>query len=155
MAAENGLVVEARAVLDEIGLADRAATAVTALAHGEQRALEVGLALATRPKLLLLDEPMAGTGPEESQRMIALIRRVRSATTILLIEHDVDAVFRLADRVSVMVDGRLIASGPPGWSGVTPRWSGPISGTSRGNRHWARPVRGNVAGVRAADAAKR
>ena len=113
VAAENGLVVEARAVLDEIGLADRAATAVTALAHGEQRALEVGLALATRPKLLLLDEPMAGTGPEESQRMMALIRRVRSATTILLIEHDVDAVFRLADRVSVMVDGRLIASGPP------------------------------------------
>jgi branched-chain amino acid transport system ATP-binding protein len=83
------------------------------LAHGEQRALEVGLALATRPRLLLLDEPMAGTGPEESARMVALIERVRRKATILLVEHDVDAVFRLADRVSVLVNGRVIASGDP------------------------------------------
>src|SRR5439155_112218 len=83
------------------------------LAHGEQRALEVGLALATRPKLVLLDEPLAGMGPEEAQRMIALIDRVRSRVTVLLVEHDMDAVFRLANRISVLVNGRLIASGAP------------------------------------------
>ena len=79
----------------------------------EQRALEVGLALATRPKLLLLDEPMAGMGPEESARMIELIGRVRAAVTVLLVEHDMDAVFRLADRITVLVSGRVIASGAP------------------------------------------
>jgi branched-chain amino acid transport system ATP-binding protein len=73
----------------------------------------VGLALATRPRLLLLDEPMAGMGPEESQRMIALVERLRAQVTILLVEHDMDAVFRLASRVSVLVNGRLIASGAP------------------------------------------
>jgi branched-chain amino acid transport system ATP-binding protein len=83
------------------------------LSHGEQRALEVGLALATRPKLVLLDEPMAGMGPEESQHMIALINRIRTQVTVLLVEHDMDAVFRLADRISVMVNGRLIASDSP------------------------------------------
>jgi branched-chain amino acid transport system ATP-binding protein len=83
------------------------------LAHGEQRALEVGLALATRPKLVLLDEPMAGMGPEESQRMIGLIQRIRASVTVLLVEHDMDAVFRLADRISVLVTGRVIASGAP------------------------------------------
>ena len=99
--------------LEEIGLGARAATRADQLAHGEQRALEVGLALATRPELLLLDEPLAGTGPEESERMVALIERLRRRTTILLVEHDVGAVFRLADRVSVMVNGRVIASGAP------------------------------------------
>ena len=83
------------------------------LAHGEQRSLEVGLALATRPKLVLLDEPMAGMGPEESKRMIELIGRIRARLTVLLVEHDMDAVFRLADRISVMVNGRLIATGAP------------------------------------------
>jgi len=83
------------------------------LAHGEQRALEVGLALATRPKLVLLDEPMAGMGPEESQRVIALIERIRARVTVLLVEHDMDAVFRLAERISVLVSGRVIASGAP------------------------------------------
>jgi branched-chain amino acid transport system ATP-binding protein len=83
------------------------------LAHGEQRALEVGLALATRPKLVLLDEPMAGMGPEESQRMIALIGRIRAGVTVLLVEHDMDAVFRLADRITVLVNGRVIATGKP------------------------------------------
>jgi branched-chain amino acid transport system ATP-binding protein len=71
------------------------------------------VALATRPQLLLLDEPMAGTGPEDSARMVALIGRVRERAAILLVEHDVDAVFRLADRVSVLVNGRVIASGEP------------------------------------------
>jgi len=83
------------------------------LSHGEQRALEVGLALATRPKLVLLDEPMAGMGPEESRRMIELISRIRTEVTVLLVEHDMDAVFRLADRISVMVNGRLVATGAP------------------------------------------
>jgi branched-chain amino acid transport system ATP-binding protein len=110
---ETALFDEARALLDEVGLSARAATPASMLSHGEQRALEVGLALATRPRLLLLDEPMAGTGPEESERMVALIERVRRRTTILLVEHDVDAVFRLADRVSVLVNGRVIASGEP------------------------------------------
>ena len=110
---ERALFDEARALLEEVGLAGRADTPAAVLAHGEQRALEVGLALATRPRLLLLDEPMAGTGPEESARMVALIERVRRKATILLVEHDVDAVFRLADRVSVLVNGRVIASGDP------------------------------------------
>ena len=100
-------------VLDEIGLADKADARVDALSHGEQRALEVGLAIAGQPRLVLLDEPMAGMGHDESQRMEALIARMRRHTTVLLIEHDVDAVFRLADRVSVLVSGQIIASGAP------------------------------------------
>ena len=100
-------------VLAEIGLADRATASIDALSHGEQRALEVGLAVASRPRLLLLDEPMAGMGHDESKRMEALIRRLRVHATVLLIEHDVDAVFRLADRVSVLVSGQIIASGAP------------------------------------------
>ena len=113
VARETALADEARAILEEVGLGHRAGTSAASLSHGEQRALEVGVALATRPRLLLLDEPMAGTGPEESERMVALIERVRAKTTILLVEHDVDAVFRLADRVSVLVNGRVIASGEP------------------------------------------
>ena len=100
-------------VLAEIDLADKATASIDALSHGEQRALEVGLALASRPRLLLLDEPMAGMGHDESTRMEALIQRLRARTTVLLIEHDVDAVFRLADRVSVLVSGQIIASGAP------------------------------------------
>jgi branched-chain amino acid transport system ATP-binding protein len=114
VARDRGLVERAQAVLAEVGLAGRAAARVEQLSHGEQRALEVGLALASRPRLVLLDEPMAGMGPEESQRMEALIDRLRRQTTVLLIEHDVDAVFRLADRVSVLVAGQIIASGAPG-----------------------------------------
>jgi branched-chain amino acid transport system ATP-binding protein len=113
VAAERALFEEARVILGEIGLADRADVVASTLAHGEQRALEVGLALATRPKLLLLDEPMAGMGPEESKRMIDLIEEVSARVTVLLVEHDMDAVFRLADRISVMVNGRLIATAAP------------------------------------------
>jgi branched-chain amino acid transport system ATP-binding protein len=83
------------------------------LAHGEQRQLEVAMALATRPRLLLLDEPMAGMGIEESQRMIALLASLKRRQTIILVEHDMDAVFRLADRISVLVYGRVIATGAP------------------------------------------
>jgi branched-chain amino acid transport system ATP-binding protein len=113
VASETALFDEARAIADEIGLGQKIDFLAAALAHGEQRALEVGLALATRPKLVLLDEPMAGMGPEESQRMIALIGRIRARVTVLLVEHDMDAVFRLADRLTVMVDGRVIATGRP------------------------------------------
>jgi branched-chain amino acid transport system ATP-binding protein len=110
---ETALFDEARAVAAEVGLSEKASSVAMQLSHGEQRALEVGLALATRPKLVLLDEPMAGMGPEESQHMIALIKRIRAQVTVLLVEHDMDAVFRLADHISVMVNGRLIASGAP------------------------------------------
>jgi branched-chain amino acid transport system ATP-binding protein len=113
LATERALFDEARAVIAEIGLAKREGALAGHLAHGEQRALEVGLALATRPKLVLLDEPMAGMGPEESERMIALIDGLRARVAVLLIEHDMDAVFRLADRISVLVGGRVIASGRP------------------------------------------
>ncbi len=110
---EKALFDEASLISKEIGLQDKLSSLAMTLAHGEQRALEVGLALATRPKLVLLDEPMAGMGPEESQRMIELIQRIRAQVTVLLVEHDMDAVFRLADRISVLVNGRVIASGAP------------------------------------------
>ena len=113
VAAESALFDEARAIAAEVDLTSKISYMGKELSHGEQRALEVGLALATRPKLVLLDEPMAGMGPEESQRMIALIKRIRAQVTVLLVEHDMDAVFRLADRISVMLNGRLIATGAP------------------------------------------
>jgi branched-chain amino acid transport system ATP-binding protein len=113
VAAEAALFEEAAGISRDIGLAERLQVRAGNLAHGEQRALEVGLALATRPKLVLLDEPMAGMGPEESQRMIALIGRIRAGVTVLLVEHDMDAVFRLADRITVLVNGRVIATGKP------------------------------------------
>jgi branched-chain amino acid transport system ATP-binding protein len=114
VAKETALFDEARGIASQVGLSGRENATASTLAHGEQRALEVGLALATRPKLVLLDEPMAGMGPEESNRMIALVGRIRSSVTVLLVEHDMDAVFRLADRISVMVNGRLIATDAPG-----------------------------------------
>ena len=110
---ETALFDEAFSISREIGLQGKTASMAATLAHGEQRALEVGLALATQPKLLLLDEPMAGMGPEESHNMIALIQRVRSRVALLLVEHDMDAVFRLADRISVQVAGRIIATDLP------------------------------------------
>ncbi|HWA37233.1 MAG TPA: ABC transporter ATP-binding protein [Burkholderiales bacterium] len=113
-AGEKPLFDEAASVAEEVGLKDRLNALASTLAHGEQRALEVGLALATKPRLVLLDEPMAGMGPEESNGMVALIERVRMHATVLLVEHDMDAVFRLADRISVLVSGRVIASGAPG-----------------------------------------
>ena len=110
---ETALFDEARTLAEQINLGNRVEGLAGNLAHGEQRALEVGLALATNPKLVLLDEPMAGMGPEESQRMIELIGRIRAKVTVLLVEHDMDAVFRLADRITVLVDGRVIATGRP------------------------------------------
>ena len=103
----------ARAQLPALNLQNHADATIDMLSHGQRRALEVGMAVAASPRLVLLDEPMAGMGPDESQRMEALIARLRDHTTLLLIEHDVDAVFRLADRVSVLVSGQIIASGAP------------------------------------------
>jgi len=100
-------------LLDRVGLADRADIVAGNLAHGEQRQLEIAMVLATGPKMLLLDEPMAGMGIEESQRMIALLGELKSDYTMLLIEHDMDAVFALADRITVLVYGRDIATGSP------------------------------------------
>jgi len=103
----------ARAILARVGIEARGDTRVADLAHGERRLLELALALAGDPALLLLDEPMAGAGPEETQHMIEIIGRLRGDVGILLIEHDMDAVFRLADRVTVLVEGAVIASGAP------------------------------------------
>jgi branched-chain amino acid transport system ATP-binding protein len=111
--AEQRLFDEARDFLEQVGLAERSAMVASQLAHGEQRALELAMALATRPRLLLLDEPMAGAGPDESARMVELIEHLARHVTILLVEHDMDAVFRLADRISVLVNGRLISTGTP------------------------------------------
>jgi branched-chain amino acid transport system ATP-binding protein len=110
---EKSLREPARAALARVGLAGRADVIVSNLSHGEHRQLEIAMALATRPRMLLLDEPMAGMGPEESARMVATLRELKRDYTILLIEHDMDAVFALADRITVMVYGRVIASGAP------------------------------------------
>lgn len=111
--AERSIVDEAASWLAEVGLAGRESVLAGSLAHGEQRQLELALALATKPRLLLLDEPMAGMGPEESERVVELIERLGRSVSILLVEHDMDAVFRLADRISVLVGGRLIFTGSP------------------------------------------
>ncbi|NCW17016.1 MAG: ABC transporter ATP-binding protein [Rhodobacteraceae bacterium] len=105
------LIAGARKILAPVGLDDRTDQLVGDLAHGERRMLELALALATAPQLLLLDEPMAGAGTEESQRMSEIIERLRGDVAILLIEHDMDAVFRLADRITVLVEGAVIAIG--------------------------------------------
>jgi branched-chain amino acid transport system ATP-binding protein len=103
----------ARAALARVGIAARADTLVSRLSHGEHRQLEIAMALATGPRMLLLDEPMAGMGPDESARMVALLRELKRELTILLIEHDMEAVFALADRITVLVYGRIIACGTP------------------------------------------
>jgi branched-chain amino acid transport system ATP-binding protein len=110
---EAALREPARAILEEVGLGPRADVLAANLAHGEQRQLEIAMALATKPRMLLLDEPMAGMGREDSERMVALLRRLKGRETILLIEHDMDVVFALADRITVLVYGRAIATGAP------------------------------------------
>jgi branched-chain amino acid transport system ATP-binding protein len=100
-------------ILGDVGLAARADVIAANLAHGEQRQLEIAMALATAPRLLLLDEPVAGMGTEESQRMVQFLGTLKGATTMILVEHDMDAVFSLADRISVLVYGRIIATGAP------------------------------------------
>ncbi len=112
--ADDAAYADAEAMLALTGLAAMADRVAGSLAHGEQRQLELALALAAKPRLLLLDEPMAGMGPDESARMVQLLAALKAQhLTLLLVEHDMDAVFRLADRVSVLVSGRVIASGTP------------------------------------------
>jgi branched-chain amino acid transport system ATP-binding protein len=103
----------ARAALERVGLGDRADWAAAALSHGEHRQLELAMALAGSPRMLLLDEPMAGLGPEESAAMVEMLRALKSELTILLVEHDMEAVFALADRITVLVYGRVIACDVP------------------------------------------
>ena len=102
----------AQAALGRVGLGERA-DIVASLSHGEHRQLEIAMALATGPRMLLLDEPMAGMGPEESARMVETLRALKRELTILLVEHDMEAVFALADRITVLDYGRVIASGLP------------------------------------------
>ncbi len=110
---EADLRAPAHAALARVGLAGRGEVLVSNLSHGEHRQLEIAMALATAPRMLLLDEPMAGMGPEESARMVKTLRELKRELTILLIEHDMEAVFALADRITVLVYGRIIASGTP------------------------------------------
>jgi len=110
---EPALREPARLVLDAVGLGARADALAANLAHGEQRQLEIAMALATEPRLLLLDEPVAGMGLDESQQMVRFLGALKRRMTIVLVEHDMDAVFSLADRISVMVYGRIIATGTP------------------------------------------
>jgi len=110
---EPALRAPARAALTSVGLGARARVRAADLAHGEQRQLEIAMALATEPRLLLLDEPVAGMGLEESQRMVRFLATLKGRITMVLVEHDMDAVFTLADRISVMVYGRIIATGTP------------------------------------------
>ncbi|WP_407157789.1 ABC transporter ATP-binding protein [Bradyrhizobium sp. STM 3557] len=110
---ERGLRDAAHAALARVGIGHRADALVARLSHGEQRQLELAVALATRPQLLLLDEPMAGLGVTESAAMVKLLAELRREVSIVLVEHDMEAVFALADRISVLVYGRIIASGAP------------------------------------------
>ena len=113
VAAERALNDKAFAALEQVGLAPRAASDAASLSHGEKRQLELAMALVSEPKLLLLDEPMAGMGREETEGMVEVLLKLKGRYPIVLVEHDMHAVFRLADRISVLVYGRLIASGTP------------------------------------------
>ena len=119
-ATDRRLLDPAMVMLARMGLAERAHVPARDLAHGEQRQLELAMALATGARLLLLDEPMAGLGTTESQAMTALLAGLKGHTTILLVEHDMDAVFALADRITVLVYGQAIASGAPDAIRVNP-----------------------------------
>ncbi len=112
-AGEAALNRQAMAALDQVGLAGRAATLAGALSHGERRQLELAIALAMQPRLLLLDEPLAGAGPEETERLVGILLGLKRRYGILLVEHDMQAVFALADRISVLVYGRVIATAAP------------------------------------------
>ena len=111
--AEPHLRKAAMAALERVGLGQRADAVVSELSHGEQRELELAVALAAKPQMLVLDEPMAGLGATESARMVKLLQELRREVTIVLVEHDMDAVFALADRITVLVYGRVIACGSP------------------------------------------
>ena len=107
------LIKPAVQIMEQVGLGNRADVRAANLAHGEQRLLEMGMALASGASVLLLDEPMAGMGPGSARSLAALIKQLKGRKTILLIEHDMEAVFSLADRISVLVQGRILAGGSP------------------------------------------
>jgi branched-chain amino acid transport system ATP-binding protein len=109
------------AALADVGLAERAHIPAGELSHGEKRALELAIALALQPKVLLLDEPMAGTGREETARLVEVLRRLKGRFSVVLVEHDMTAVFALADRISVLIYGRILASGTPAGVRTDPR----------------------------------
>ena len=110
---EAAVLERARDALEAVGLGARAEVTAALLSHGEQRQLEIAMVLATAPTIVLLDEPLAGMGPSEAKLMIELIRSLKAGRAVLIVEHDMDAVFALADRLTVMADGRIIASGAP------------------------------------------
>jgi branched-chain amino acid transport system ATP-binding protein len=112
-AGEEALNEPALAALAQVGLAHRAAVPAGELSHGEKRALELAIAIAMEPKLLLLDEPMAGSGHDEGERLVAVLRGLKGRFPMVLVEHDMHAVFALADRISVLIYGRILASGTP------------------------------------------
>ena len=112
-AAEESLNEAARAALTQVGLGERETVPAGELSHGEKRALELAIALAMEPKLLLLDEPMAGTGRDETERLVTALRSLKGRFPMVLVEHDMHAVFALADRISVLIYGRILASGTP------------------------------------------
>ena len=113
VASEPAITDPAFEALRKVGLADRATALAASMAHGEHRQLELAMTLAGSPRLLLLDEPMAGMSQKESEEMISLIRALKGRYAIILVEHDMDAVFALADRISVLVYGRIIVTGTP------------------------------------------
>jgi len=110
---QQWMLDKARAAIDEAGLGGRAERIAGVLSHGEQRQLEIAMVLATDAQVLLLDEPLAGMGSEESAKMVELLKRLRQTRAILLVEHDMDAVFAVADVITVMVNGQVLESGPP------------------------------------------
>jgi len=118
---EAALNEPALAALADVGLAERAHANAATLSHGEKRALELAIALAMQPKLLLLDEPMAGTGREEGARLVGVLQRLKGRFPVVLVEHDMTAVFALADRISVLIYGRILASGKPADVRADPR----------------------------------
>ena len=132
---DDGLRAPAQAALERVGLGARAAMRVDRLSHGEQRQLEIAMTLATRPRLLLLDEPMAGMGPEESTRMVAMLRELKGSITILLIEHDMETVFALADRITLWSMPVICV----GRSGDDPRRCRRARGISASGRHYIKP----------------
>ncbi len=112
-AAEPALNIPAMAALEQAGIAHRAGVRASELSHGEKRALELAIALAMQPRLLLLDEPMAGIGRDETERLVDLLLGLKGQLTMILVEHDMAAVFALADRISVLIRGRLLTTGSP------------------------------------------
>ena len=110
---DTAVVERAEAALETVGLLDRASVVARVLSHGEQRQLEIAMVLASAPRIMLLDEPLAGMGTAEARAIVELIARLKTQRAVLLVEHDMDAVFALADRLTVMADGQVIASGLP------------------------------------------